>query len=58
MHKLYEKTNLAGKQALLKKVFERGLVYDGVVLRTLNALPSLMLHVVGNLNTVINYKCR
>jgi hypothetical protein len=42
MHKLYEMTNPARKLALLKKVFERGLVYDDAIIRTPYIHSSLM----------------
>lgn len=38
---LYERLNLAGKQVLLKRVFEGGLTYDGQLLRTPRLHPAL-----------------
>ena len=40
---LYNTVQLNGKQLLLKKVFEGGLIYDGVILRT-PQLHSVLIH--------------
>ena len=39
---LYERLGLNGKQTLLKRVFEGGLIYDGQLLRTPRLHPALM----------------
>jgi site-specific DNA recombinase len=48
LRNLYLKISLAGKQALLKKVFEGGLVYDGHSLRT----PRLNAALAHNYNNI------